>query len=264
MPVARLGGCVRRCHGSHMPSIDVAHVFAQHAMQAKDAAGLAELLHEVCDWLGCSWFALSHHVDFLAAPGRGVRIHNYPPEWARWFDERRLGLSDPIHRESQHRLAGFLWHDLSMRTAPRPEDAEIWRRARRHGIGDGLTVPAHLPGEAHGSVSFAWAPGIQATPEALHFAQIVGAHAFEAARLLANPELRVPGPRLTDRQRECLIWAACGKSSWDTSRIIGLGRDTVKEHLRNARTRYGTYGGITLTVRALFAGDISFGDLAGR
>ena len=233
-------------------------------MQAKDEAALRDLLSEICDRLGCSWFALSHHVDFLAAPDRGLRLHNYPPEWARWFDERRLGLTGPIHRESQHRLAGFLWHEIPMRTAARPGDAEIWDRARRHGIGDGLTVPAHLPGEAHGSVSFAWAPGVQASPEALHFAHSIGAHAFEAARLIMHPELRLPGPRLTDRQRECLIWSACGKSAWDTSQIIGLRPDTVKEHLRNARALYRTHGGTPLTVRALFAGDISFGDLAGR
>jgi hypothetical protein len=30
---------------------------------------------------------------------------------------------------------------------------------RRHGIGDSLTVPARLTGDAHGSVSFAWKPG---------------------------------------------------------------------------------------------------------
>lgn len=247
-----------------MPSLGTAHMFALEAMHARDEAALRDLLHEVCAWLGCSWFALSHHVDFLAAPDRAIRLHNYPADWARWFDERRLGLSDPIHRESQHRLAGFLWHEIPTRAAARPEDAEIWARARRHGIGDGLSLPAHLPGESHGSVSFAFSPGVQATHEALHCVQVVGAHAFEAARLLAHPELRAPGPRLTDRQRECLIWSARGKSAWDTSQIIGLRPDTVKEHLRNARACYGTHGGTPLTVRALFAGDISFGDLAGR
>ncbi len=134
----------------------------------------------------------------------------------------------------------------------------------RHGIGDGVTVPAHLPGEAHGSVSFAWAPGCTVDPAALHFARMIGGVAFEAARLLAYPELATEGPRLTDRQRECLIWAARGKSAWDISRILGLSVDTVKEHLRKARARYKVHGGTALTIRALFAGDISFGDLAGR
>lgn len=247
-----------------MPTIGAARAFTQEVMQITDVAGLNDLLLEVCSELGCSWFALSHHVDFLAAPHKGIRVHNYPPDWARWFDEERLGLSDPVHRESQRRLAGFLWSDMPERAVSRPQDKEIFRRARRHGIGDGLTVPAHLPGEAHGSVSFAWMPGVAAHPEALYFAQMISGPAFEAARLLAFPELAGLGPRLTDRQREILIWAASGKSAWDISRIEGLSKDTVKEHLRNARARYNVHGGTPLTIRALFAGDISFGDFAGR
>jgi len=246
-----------------MPTMDAADAFALDVMQVKDAAGLSDLLAELCNRLGCRWFALSHHVDFLAAPGRGVRIHNYPEEWARWFDERRLGLSDPIHRASQNSLAGFLWHDFARHTSRRPDDALILAEALRHGIGAGVTVPAHLPGEAHGSLSFGWLPGEEPRAGALAFARMIGGPAFEAARLIARPELAMIGPRLTDRQRECLIWAACGKSAWETATIMGLRYNTVKEHLRNARARYDVTGATPLTIRALFAGDICFGDLAG-
>lgn len=232
--------------------------------QVASPSDLNDALHEVCQVIGCSFFALTHHVDFLAAPKKGMRVHNYPEEWALWFDERRLGLSDPVHRASQRRLSGFLWRNMSDILASRPQDAEILATAQYHGIGDGLTVPAHLPGEAHGSVSFAWATGQAAATDALHFAQMIGSHAFEAARLLTRPELKAGGPRLTERQRECLIWSASGKSAWTISRILGLSQDTVKEHLRNARARYDATDRTTLTTRALFGGDISFGDLAGR
>lgn len=247
-----------------MPTLDAAQSIAAELTQVASTDDLDTILREVCRLMGCSFFALSHHVDFLAAPARGIRVHNYPEEWAIWFDDRRLGLSDPIHRASQRRLAGFLWHDAARFTVERPHDAEVLAAARRHGIGDGLTVPAHLPGEAHGSVSFAWATGTASRPEALWFAQTIGGHAFEAARLLANPELKEGGPRLTERQRECVIWSGSGKSAWTIGRILGLSEDTVREHLRNARARYGATDRATLTTRALFGGDISFGDLAGR
>lgn len=81
-----------------MPTMDAAHAFALDVTQVKDKAGLADLLLETCARMGCSWFALSHHIDFLAAPDRGIRIHNYPEEWENWFDEKRLGLTDPVHR----------------------------------------------------------------------------------------------------------------------------------------------------------------------
>jgi len=148
-----------------MPTMDAAHAFALDVSHVKDRAALADLLSEACRAMGCSWFALSHHVDFLAAPDRGIRIHNYPEEWAHWFDERKLGVTDPVHRASQRSSAGFLWHDMKPLAGERREDEMILGEALRHGIGDGLTVPAHIPGDAHGSVSFAWKPGIAANAD---------------------------------------------------------------------------------------------------
>ncbi|WP_439569814.1 helix-turn-helix transcriptional regulator [Sphingopyxis sp.] len=244
-----------------MPTIDAAHAFALDVSRVRDREGLADLLQEACARMGCSWFALSHHIDFLAAPDRGVRVHNYPEEWALWFDEQRLGVTDPVHRESQRSMSGFLWHNMK---TERPEDDMILAEARRHGIGDGLTVPAHLPGHAHGSVSFAWKPGAVASADALQFARMIGGPAFDAARLIAYPDLAHIGPRLTRRQREVLIWSAKGESVRRIGLRLGLSPDTVREHLRNARQRYEANGGITLTVRALYDGDISFEDIAKR
>ncbi|MBL0770013.1 autoinducer binding domain-containing protein [Sphingopyxis sp. DHUNG17] len=244
-----------------MPTIDAAHDFALDVSRVKNMEGLADLLQEACSRMGCSWFALSHHIDFLATPDRGIRVHNYPEEWEHWFDEQRLGATDPVHRESQRKMAGFLWHDMK---TERPEDEIILAEARRHGIGDGLTVPAHLPGHAHGSVSFAWKPGAFASADALQFARMIGGPAFDAARLIAYPDLARVGPRLTRRQREVLIWAAKGETVRRIGLRLGLSPDTVREHLRNARQRYEANGGITLTVRALYDGDISFEDIAKR
>ncbi|KAB2854309.1 MAG: LuxR family transcriptional regulator, partial [Sphingopyxis terrae] len=127
-----------------MPTMDAAHAFALDVTRVKDAAGLADLLHEACVRMGCSWFALSHHIDFLAAPDRGVRVHNYPEDWARWFDDRGLGLTDPVHRASHRSLEGFLWRNMKPLAGERPEDELILSEAQRHGIGDGLTIPAHV------------------------------------------------------------------------------------------------------------------------
>lgn len=246
-----------------MPIPDSAHRLAADVMAVASEDALVDILLEACARMGCSWFALSHHVDFLAAPGKGLRVHNYPEEWAQWFDERGLGLCDPVHRASQRRLAGFLWHDMTTFSPGRPGDEAILARARRHGIHDGLTVPAHLPGEAHGSVSFAWETGTAASPEALIFAQSFAGFAFEAARQISAPPTRHRRLPLTDRQIECVRWVARGKSDGVIAQIIGLSEDTVSEHLKNARARYDAPSRTSLAIRALFDGAITFGDVAG-
>jgi LuxR family quorum-sensing system transcriptional regulator CciR len=245
-----------------MPTIDAAWRLAAEVTKVTAEDDLVDILHEVCARLGCSWFALSHHIDFMLDPSKGIRLHNYPDDWEHWFDERGLGLSDPVHRVSQQRVAGFLWRHMAELDAPRPHDAEILAHAQHHDIYDGLTIPAHLPGEAHGSVSFAWRRGGGASPEALAFAQSVAGFAFEAAKRIAQPALEAERPRLTDRQIECIVWAARGKSNWAIGRILGLTESTVREHLRNARARYNAPSRISLVIRALFDGAIYFGDVA--
>jgi LuxR family quorum-sensing system transcriptional regulator CciR len=244
-----------------MSMLDAAQQIAVQLMRVENTTDLDDALRQACDRIGCRFFALSHHIDFLTSPGTGLRIHNYPDEWADWFDSRRLGISDPVHRASQRTAAGFVWRDVPKFIRLRPSDKAVLAKARRHGIGEGLTIPAHVPGDAHGSCSFAWASGQPANDDALTFAQSIGSFAFEAARRLHSP-VAIERPKLTERQRECVLWVARGKTDWEISQILGLRHLTVVEHLKNARDRYEATTRVTLTVRALFDGTLHFGEIA--
>ena len=90
--------------------------------------------------------------------------------------------------------------------------------------------------------------------------QSISAFAFEAARSLYRGPVAA-APRLTDRQRECLVWAARGKTDPQISRILGIRHGTVVEHMRNARRRYEAPTRARLAVRALFDGALHFGEV---
>lgn len=224
---------------------------------------LAEALRDIVRELGFRYFALTHHVD-LRRSGAAIRIHNYPDGWAEWFDEQSLGSTDPVHRASNLTSVGFAWSRLPELIALTPRDRQVLDLARTEGIGEGFTVPAHVPGEAHGSCSFACAAGAPLADERLPLAQLVGAFAFEAARRMRRLRLEPAPLPLTDRQRECVIWAARGKSDWEIARILDVSHETVIEHLRHARQRYGVGKRTLLAVHALFDGTIGFLDVLGR
>jgi LuxR family quorum-sensing system transcriptional regulator CciR len=157
---------------------------------------------------------------------------------------------------------GFAWSEVPAMIPLTRRDRDILDRARLAGIGDGFTIPAHVPGESHGSCSFATRRGEPIEPDALPRAQLVGAFAFEAARRLWKIRaVDKPVPGLTDRQRDCLLWAARGKSDWEISRILGISHETVIQHLKQARERYGVGKRTLLAVHALFDGTISFLDI---
>ncbi len=229
-------------------------------------AELAQLMAEISRDMGFAYFALTHHVDIRRAPRPAIRLANYPAEWVAYFDDHELGPSDPVHRASQLTSVGFAWSRLPNLIELTPRDRRILDLAALRGIGDGFTVPAHVPGEANGSCSFATVPGESLADEQLPQAQLVGAFAFEAARRVCQMReaRRVPPPRLTDRQRDCVVWAARGKSDWEIAQILGLSHETVTEYLKRARERYGVSKRTMLVVHALFDGAISFADTLRR
>jgi len=223
---------------------------------------LSSLLESISLELGFAFFALTHHVDIRQAPQPAIRLATYPAEWVDFFDRQRLGPSDPVHRASHLTSVGFAWSEVPAMIPLSRRDRDILDRARLAGIGDGFTIPAHVPGESYGSCSFATRRGEPIEPDALPRAQLVGAFAFEAARRLWKIRaVDKPVPGLTDRQRDCLLWAARGKSDWEIGRILGISHETVIQHLKQARERYGVGKRTLLAVHALFDGTISFLDI---
>jgi LuxR family quorum-sensing system transcriptional regulator CciR len=72
------------------------------------------------------------------------------------------------------------------------------------------------------------------------FVQLVGSFAFEAARKISRihaPQSECPS--LTERQAECVALVARGKTDWEISQILGIGQETVIQHVKDARDRYG-------------------------
>lgn len=244
--------------------------FIEFVTGANSPADLEAILGEITASLGYEYFALTHHVDLRAAAGSTIRLHNYPNRWVDYFDREGLAAADPIHRASQQTALGFAWHNVPLMIPLTPRDHGILARAKEYGIGTGVTIPANVPGEATGSCSFARAADRAAPRDNLVLTQLVGAFAFEAARRVwqVRPSARTnrpgAGSRLTDRQRDCLIWAARGKSDWEISVILGISEETVAQHIRQACERYGVQKRTSLIIHALFDGTISFADIARR
>lgn len=229
---------------------------------APEAEDLTAVLENVSTQMGFRYFALTHHVDMVRDGAKVGRIHNYPSQWADYHDKNALGISDPVHRASHTSCAGFLWSDMERMIPLTSEDRRILALSREYGVGDGFTVPANVPGELNGSCSFANAADIPVDEATLPLAQLVGILAFERARRCwgIRPLEKCP-PRLTDRQRDCLLWVGRGKSDWEIGHILGITEDTVDRHLTNARERYGAPKRTVLLVRALFDGTLSFSDI---
>jgi LuxR family quorum-sensing system transcriptional regulator CciR len=244
-----------------MDTVSAAAEFARSIPNVVSKDGLSSALADACQRFGIRYFALSHHVDFATAP-HAIRVHNYPDGWEEWYDAHRLGLSDPIHRASHFTAQGFYWRDVPRLIPISRSDRQLLGRGAGIGLGDGVTVPAHVPGEARGSCSFVSEIGTSLPEDALLWAQAIGMFAFEGARRLQRRAGCSSSPRVSERQRECIALAGRGFTNRAIARKLGIGEQSVLEHLREARARLGVCTRTELVVSLLAAGELCFDDVA--
>lgn len=249
--------------GTVMQKLFLALDFEQRTNTIKSTGELETALSDVSLAMGFRYFALMHHVDALKSAGTTLRLHNYPLAFSNWFDENRFGRQDPVHRACHRTTRGFSWTKVPGMIRLRRTDLEIFGRARAEGIGEGFTVPAHVPGESRGSCSFAVGGDDDLPDEWFPVAQLIGVSAFETARRLNLPQeanMDSSSP-LTNQQRECVLWIARGKTDAEIAGILGRSRETIRHHVKQARERYGIQKRSELAVRALYDGTISFNDV---
>jgi DNA-binding CsgD family transcriptional regulator len=218
-------------------------------------------LSNAADRMGFDLFALAFDRRGGGGEGASMLVHNYPDVWANVYVGFDLSGTDPIRRAGERSMTGFQWCDVDRYIPLSCGDRQLLKVARESGIGDGYTVPRHLPGEASGSCSFAVVPNARIPLEMLHAAEIVGAVALAAARQLVGTGSYTRRAVLTERQRECVLWSARGKTAGETAGILGISEETVVRHLKMARERYSVPCRQMLILCALFDGVIGFSDV---
>lgn len=231
---------------------------------ARDVASLADLdrlLEATIRTFGFQFYALGHHVNVVSADQ--VQIGNYPESWAKSVHSRETITEDPVLRACQNSAVGFKWSDVGTLIDLTTRHREILANARKVGMGEGYTVPVHIPGECTGSCSFAYRVGKPVNEAILPTVHCVGGFAFEAARRLVRQDapLRRVSETLTARQLDCVVLVARGKSDWEAAQILGLSQDTVHQHVETAKRKYGVATRTQLVIRALFDNQLGFEDV---
>jgi LuxR family quorum-sensing system transcriptional regulator CciR len=238
--------------------------FARSTAGCPSMAELKALVEAAAFELSFDYFALVHHVRFGHPAAGAVRLTNYPLDWLAVVRERNR-LVDPILRAAERASGGFRWDSLERVVSLTERERAVLKQAARHGIGPGFTIPNHVPGETFGSCHFAVGVGKTLPDQNTYAAHLIGSFAFDAARRLVeqvdgSEAHQEPAP-LTDRQRECLVFAAKGKSDSVIGQLLNIKPATVNEHIEAAKRRYCVATRTQLIVRALFRSEILYSEL---
>lgn len=245
--------------------LEVVQDFVSRAAELESMSDLRTAVGDAVQELGFDYYAIIHHVRFGSPTDGQVRLSNYPLEWLALVREQRR-LADPVLRAAERSSSGFKWEELGALIELTPAEEKHLERAARMEIEQGFTVPNHIPGETFGSCHFI-VRGRRDFPDAqIPAAQALGNFAFEAARrLLADlkepTSSYLPTVPLSDRQRECLLFVARGKSDSVIAQLLDIKPRTVNEHIEAAKRRYAVASRSQLVVRALFKSEICFSEV---
>ncbi len=182
-----------------------------------------------------------------------VLLDSWPSGWMERYSSRNYFEVDPVGQNVLATSSPFLWGD-----APYRRDKTLSRQmmgeAAEFGLRDGFCVPIHGATGWQSAFSFAHDCPIDASPGELAIAHLLALTTYGRLRILHGEEL--PARRLTPREREVLVWAAAGKSAWETSALLGISEATVITHLGHIRRKLNAANTTHAVVVALQVGEL--------
>lgn len=202
----------------------------------------------------------------LRVAGAGERprpyfITSYPVPWVETYDSSGYLRIDPVLLEAPGRALPWIWGGQSHRRRASEPQRKFFDEAQSFGIQCGLAVPVHAAGGEFGLVSIAW-DGSESDFQKLlkerqHDLHLAAVYLHNHATRFVESAAEAEAIRITIRERECLLWSALGKSSWEIGQIIGVSEPTVNFHLKNAMAKLGVHSRVHAVVRACALGLIS-------
>ncbi|WP_049974714.1 LuxR family transcriptional regulator [Azospirillum sp. B4] len=231
-------------------------------LSAFAAARTLDELKRVLDRLvGDLGYEAASYVDVRRLPIADEPVPFYQTSLRQDFLETYLAEDllgyDPVVNRAATTNTPFTWADVPEYRPPRGGGRGARNRARQvmdiardFGYRQGFVLPLHAV-DGHGFpasalISLFWRQDPVLLARSEHrpaWLRLAGAFYHERALELRHdvtPPPLVP-PSLTDRERECLVWACRGKTRAETADILGLSDRTVEFHLTNTMRKLGVH-----------------------
>lgn len=203
------------------------------------------------DLLACVGSLGFHHLILSGVPVGGqklapmVELMGWPEGWFERYIEQDYKDSDAVCIWSAKTLKPFSWADIPQRWADTSINRTVQGDASAFGIRSGFAIPMLSTNHWQSVLSFASdSASLELSPRQKSLLVTMAVFAGMSVQALQELDKDI---NLTDREAEVLLWAAAGKSAWETSEIMGLSEATVWKHQSKAREKFG----VATTVQAV-------------
>jgi len=203
------------------------------------------------------------HIGFnpLSADPRAAEMSTFPIEWVQHYVDNKYVYIDPTVLMGRCSSLPFTSNDVNALKALSPLQKKVNFEAEDFGIRNYISVPIH------GALNrFGLLVGVstesdkefrQDISRKKYELQLVGMGLNSTIHSLLDEDEGLPEIRLSQRETECLLWTARGKTAWEIGEILKIKDSTVNEYIQNASRKLGCHQKTLAVTRAIVAGHIS-------
>lgn len=185
-------------------------------------------------------------------PNKGMfSLEQRPVEWMDRYDREGYAPKDPLVIQAVRSRVPFSWREREK--AFTQEQRRIMAEAQEFGLSDGYMIPIQTAMPERAFLNFF--SSRQADVKEILRAYRTDLDIFALmvySAYLHKVENKVKSINLTVRERECLLWAARGKTVGETATILGVSANTIKAHIKHAAHKLNAVNKTHAVVRAIY------------
>ena len=238
------------------------HELVDLLIKAKTVEEIHSLCADFCEYSGFDRFLYGARIPTSFVKPYFIFISGYPNEWRTRYTVKGYMAVDPTVSHCATHLTPISWDQVRPQENSDEQIRMFMGEAREFGLNSGVSFPIHSAQGEFAMLNLASSENqVQAKSsilEAMPYASLFSAYLHEAVRrVFEHQVLSLSRVHLTDREKQCLLWSAEGKTTWETSHILGVSERTVVFHLQNAAGKLKVVKRQQAVARAVSLGLIS-------
>ncbi|RFC41072.1 MAG: LuxR family transcriptional regulator, transcriptional activator of the bioluminescence operon [Candidatus Nitrotoga sp. CP45] len=230
------------------------------------SCGTVEALHaktaSIAGQLGFDHFIYGVQVNTSLTRPYQFILNGYPKEWRAHYVEHNYQEIDPTYHHciTKRQTIPVIWDSRVFKGS---KEAKMRNESREFGLLCGASFAVH---GGHGEAAMLSLASSQDSYRAqqdilslIGKSQLLACYLHEAVQriVLSKGPLLLTKMELTLREKECLLWAAEGKTGGEIADILQITERTVTFHLQNAGNKMGASNRQHAIARALSMGLIA-------
>ncbi|HHK74309.1 MAG TPA: LuxR family transcriptional regulator [Rhizobiales bacterium] len=231
--------------------------FAEKMHDGEETGKALDVFSDYTRFYGFESFLVCSHRVNQPRPRPLALAESWPKAWCERYIERDYHRQDPIAQYGlSHRSEIFRWRDVLKDLRGNSPAHIVFSEQGYFGLKDGYSIPLVFSNGDYSSVQLGSSIPVDLGEKDQRILTLASRFLIDILRAEAYGVARSDSENLSAREREVLLWAAHGKTPWETSEILNIAERTVLCHIESARRKLNAANATHAVALALSRGQI--------